>query len=182
MMRLARLTVLTAALGLAGGAHADTGVIRTASAIVMIEIALAREDAATMIGGLEMLLSLAPGGDAAQLASRYMAEARFYARGEPTLMARLDALVPSDPVEAGLLVLEFNNAMEVPDGTAVSKVSLIPETGGSIMSAQDIVACSTPGPEPVRTCDPTLAKGALRLDLEGPDTRRIAVMRVEPVR
>lgn len=89
-------------LGWAPPAAADPRLNQVAAAISIADKALEAGDAALLTAAAEMLHATEPGGD--DILTRYVQEARFLARGDQTLLARLDALAPVVRDDATLIV------------------------------------------------------------------------------
>ncbi len=140
-----------------------------AAALNLAAAGIDREEVAPVMVAREMLADLAPTGAAvSELQKTWDSEARFLARGDADILARLGA-IKEQAADPSLHVMELGNAVRVPEGQGLSSVAVPDSVRLISVTVEGEPVCVPDSDLAIWRCEPARARGAIVLEAEGGD-------------
>ena len=149
------------------------------AALKLAEAGIAQGDVTPLILAREILAALAPSGAAAEaLAANWSSEARFLARGDPDILARLDA-IKSPARDPDLHLITFAPSVTLPEGTSLVRIHVQDGIALTAVTSEGAEICAVAPSGATWTCDAGLASGTLLFEGSGGDGRSHLILLTE---
>lgn len=144
----------------------DRRAVQMAAALELAATGIETGDVVPLLVAREMLADLAPSGQvAAGLQAVWDSEARFLARSNPDILARLNAIT-TRPADPDLYVIELAPSITLPDGLGMTALALPDTVRVSAVTVAGDSVCTPGFASAIWRCDPGLARGTIALEAE----------------
>lgn len=114
----------------------------------------------------EMLANISPSGAVAErLDATWAQEARFFARGNPEILARIDKAAKSE-VDPNLTVYDASSRLVLPTGHGATVMAVAGQARLDRVAAKGVEVCKPDAEKSLWICDPENARDVLELDVQ----------------